>query len=231
MRKFFSLMLLLATVSAFTACSDDDDDPAPYYKDLSLNAGESYVLEDVSNWESAEPLIASVSNGIVSAIRVGQTTISNGKSSFDVTVNPTCNLYEEPFLQWGASISTVTEYMRAKKYTMHSSSSELITYNGKNKETLIEYFFKEEKLYGVAVAVKFTSATSEEVALYLKERYIPMQSDNEYIYLMSIDKKTVVVLSVESGYYLIMYLDKSLSNTSTLSKSIGAKLNFTLPIE
>ncbi len=122
MKKVFLLLLLIPGL--FISCSSDDD------KDkISLNKNEltmnyedketlilSFSNDDLSKkdykWSSSNENVATVNNrGYVEAVRVGEAILTveyqDLKAQCKVTVEPTVNLYQEPYLEYGAGKSTI----------------------------------------------------------------------------------------------------------------------------
>lgn len=86
MKKLRTLLLLsmvALTVAFFSSCSSDDDDSSKF-KDVTLTAGSSQMLnsgEDLT-WKSENSFIAEVVNGEIKAYRVGETKVASNKGSF-----------------------------------------------------------------------------------------------------------------------------------------------------
>ena len=140
MKKLLIIFSLVFAALAFVSCGSDKEDE-PNYPNKTMMASETYTIPGKNGvWTSDNQLIASVSNGIVTAERVGETTIRNGSKSFKVTVTGKYNTFKEPCLKWGASKSTVKSFMSG--YTMQSEDDENIFYKGKYREALTGYMFR-----------------------------------------------------------------------------------------
>ncbi len=218
MKKILSISFaILGMLTIFTACSNDDDD-TPKYDDITLAAGEYYVIEGEKNWLSEEPLIASISENTINAKRVGKTKISNEKSSFNVTVTPKYNLYYEPCMQWGASKSTVNSFM--KGYELNQQDTEGISYYGKGAVEMYAYLFKNNKLTSSAVLLD-AEKYLEAVANFINERYVYTleDEDNYAFYFVNIEKDMAVMVSLNSlggnVYIMVLYYPVDLSDAKT----------------
>jgi len=184
-----------------------------------MMAGETYTIPGKDGvWTSDNQLIASVSNGIVKAERVGQTTIRNGSKSFKVTVNGKYNTFKEPCLQWGASKSTVKSFMSG--YTLQSEDDESIFYKGKYREALTGYMFKSSGLYVSTVMLLTSSVSTDELAAFLNERYIYVtQNSREYYFAYATpDEKNVVLLQLTIINSQVVYM-VSYGSVSTSSNA------------
>ena len=77
MKKFFLLFSLMVVSLAVVSCGSDEDEPN--YANQTMVAGDTYTIPGkIKDWTSDNDLIASVSNGIVTAERVGETYIRSG---------------------------------------------------------------------------------------------------------------------------------------------------------
>lgn len=190
-----TLVLICLPFAAFTSCGDDADDNQSM--NLTLNAGETHDIGKGSNWKSANPLVASVSGSTIKAHCVGNTTIGSGSSNIKVTVKATHFDFNDPCLQWGASKSSVKSYM--SKYSLLNETSTLLGYDGSGKTHLYAYIFENGKLNVSSILVK--SSYVSDITTYLKERYYPIQSKDDVIYMIDAKQETAALVSVyTSGY-------------------------------
>lgn len=218
MKKLLIIFSLMFTAMTFVSCGSDKEDE-PNYTNQTLQVGQTYAIPGGSDgWTSDNNLIASVSSVGVKAERVGETTIRNGGKSFKVTVTGKYNTYKEPCLKWGASKSTVKNFMSG--YTLQSEDNDNIIYKGKYREALTGYMFKSGGLY-LSTVVLFTSDVStEELAAFLNERYIYVtQSATEYYFAYATpDEKNVVVLQLTTissqVVYMVSYGSISISSSA-----------------
>jgi len=210
--KLYALVCVILCSSALlVSCGSDDDDKK--FDDVILTAGQSYTIPSGSSisWTSSNELIAKVSNGVVSALRVGEVKITSSEGSFKVTVNASLDLYREPYLQFGASKSSVKSYMSG--YTLSDEDDEALIYDGKGIEAYQLYTFKNSAMNAAAVIVYVSAVSTSDLATYLSERYVYLgtTSDSEIMMLKSIDEK--VVIGVTAKYlnkkpiYMILYAD------------------------
>lgn len=217
------MLLLVATCIPFTSCSKDDDnekEQGPKYNDITIIAGSTYTIENGSNWTSEEPLIAEVSGNVITAKIVGQTTIRNDKYSFTVTITPRYNLYKDPYLVWGASMSSVKSYMNG--FTLAVNDSESLMYDGKGGAEVYMYLFENNKLTSSAVLVD-AEKYNERLAEFLFERYIFVNADDEEFIVTFINVEKNMAVSVQytiingSIFAMVMYFPVSLDEAKTRS--------------
>ena len=191
-----TFVLICLPLATFTACGDDADDDNQSMS-LTLNAGQTHNIGKGSNWKSANPLVASVSGSTIKAYCEGNTTISSGSSNIKVTVKATHFDFNDPCLQWGASKSSVKSYM--SKYDLLNETSTQLGYNGSGKTYMYAYMFENGKLNGSSILVK--STYSNDITTYLKERFYPIQSKDEAIYMIDAKQETAAIVTVyTSGY-------------------------------
>ena len=218
MKKLLIILSFVFATLTFVSCGSDKEDE-PNYPNKTMMAGETYTIPGKNGvWTSDNQLIASVSNGIVTAERVGETTIRNGLKSFKVTVTGKYNTFKEPCLKWGASKSTVKSFMSG--YTLQSEDDENIFYKGKYREALTGYMFRSGGLY-ISTVVLFTSSVgTDELAAFLNERYVYVtQNSSEYYFAYATpDEKNVVVLQLTTisseVVYMVSYGSVSISSSA-----------------
>jgi len=227
--SMFVCAILCCTVF-ITSCGSDDDDKIKF-DDVTLTAGQSYTIPSGSSisWTSSNDLIATVSSGVVKALRVGEARITSSEGSFNVTVNASLNLYREPCLDFGASMSTVKSYMSG--YTLSSEDDESLIYEGKGIEVLQLYMFENGAMKGVGIPIYMSSVSAEDLATYLSERYVYIGKGDELLMLQSIDEK--VIIGVKAQYlnkkaaYMVIYADAASASSSSapLIEKMGEQLN------
>ena len=117
-------------------------------------------------------------------------------------------IYQEPYTNWGASISQTKSYMSG--YTIYDENATTLSYYGKDKESLILYSFNNSKLVSVGVAVAKYNTTESDLDSQLRKNYtfVGKASDGDYLYYSS-DGKTLVILSNndDDSADLIAYID------------------------
>jgi len=215
---------------AFVSCGSDEEDE-PNYANQTMVAGDTYTIPGkIKDWASDNELIASVSNGIVTAERVGETIIRSGSKSFKVSVTGKYNTFKEPYTQWGASQSAVKSYMTG--YTLFKETNEVLYYTGLNKEMGYGYSFTNSALSSSYVILQMTSVTSDEMVAYLAERYVyvTMDEDDYYFGFVTPDKKTIVILQLQSNsgqlYYFVYYTSASSANAAPAQAMMMMKQHF-----
>ncbi len=232
MKTTFIHFMILAVTLSFISCDKDKKDEPYTYKDITLFAGESATIQNGETlaWTSSNEAIASVSNGTVQAERVGEATISSGSNSFKVTVKGKYDLYEMPCLSWGASMSTVKDFMF--DYSLYNSTSTGLVYEGKNYKgakyaDYYMYLFENNQLTYPAVLV--SSDHTSILGDYLAERYIYVTSTDDYIGMVSVNSDMLITVTVEyllNHYYcLVMY------GSYTSESAPAYESNRTLPFE
>lgn len=185
------------------------------YQDVSLNCKQTYTIEIGENveWSSSNEYIASVSGNVVKAERVGEVTISSAKGSFKVSVNGTLNAYKIPCLEWGASKSTVKNFMKGS--TLDEETATELTYSGRGAQFLTMYTFENNGLVASGVGLNGDYIDSENLIDFMLENYVPVSADEENysFYFITPDNKTVIGLSLKvSGHtlvYIIVYIPRS----------------------
>ena len=171
----------------------------------------------------------------MTAERVGETIIRSGSKSFKVSVTGKYNTFKEPYTQWGASQSAVKSYMTG--YTLFKETNEVLYYTGLNKEMGYGYSFTNSALSSSYVILQMTSVTSDEMVAYLAERYVyvTMDEDDYYFGFVTPDKKTIVILQLQSNsgqlYYFVYYTSASSANAAPTSTSTAtAKIKISLVV-
>lgn len=150
-----------------------------------------------------------------------------------ITPTPTSSLtFKEPSTNWGATVSSVKSYMSG--YTLKNDIQQgtnvyWMQYNGKDDEMLYEYDFSSSTTGLKESIVVFDSddVTIDDLKAYFKQsdKYGEPSYDSEYnVYVtISKDEKTGVVISENSGIWLVEYI-----NISSLSAKMKAprKMDF-----
>jgi len=224
--RFIGMVLMAVLVSvSFAACSSDDDDDSVNFKNMQMTAGTSTSIENGKgiDWKSENEYIATVSDGTVNALRVGTVKITSEKGSFTVTVSPSSDLYEEPYMKWGSSASSVKSYMSG--YTLANETSTGLLYNGKGGATYYAYVFENSGLKYSAVYIP--TSYVDELAEFINERYIYATKGDDYTAHLSVDKKVAVFVSAtrlnSKYYYQVVYMDFTSSSSSKASTRANSK--------
>lgn len=209
-KKLFMLMAILIPAMAFTACGDDDKDE-PNVPNQTLNVGQTYTIPADGTWVSDNDLIASIDGKTVKGVRVGEVSIRNGGQSFNVTVNPTITLFKDPYLNFGANTQSVKNAMSGFEFVAEENGT--LSYIDEANSVIYGYSFENSKLkISMVIAVK-SFASAKEMGEMLAERYVFVTTKDDYIGMVSPDKKMLVVLmiKVQSGkaVYVISYAPAS----------------------
>lgn len=223
-KQFFSLLAILATLIFVTSCSKDSDsdlsNPSLDKSNITLYASEEAKLTytgNTCNWSSDNELVATVSNGVVTAKHVGTTTIHANNLTCQVTVKPKYLTYVEPCILWGSSKSLVKSYMQG--YTLKGEESNSLGYIGKGNVNGYAYMFDNNGLKSSAFVVSLLNSIN--ISDFLLERYwvIDMKEDidgNLTSYLGSVDLKTYIVLNIKKDGVIVDYISsESLKKIST----------------
>lgn len=215
MKKLFILFAVLLPCFVFVSCGDEDDEDYNITsKSFTMYAHKSQAFNYSGEWVSSNPLIAYVKEGKLHSGCIGEATISQGKTSFKVSVIPYYGgIYNEPCLEWGASMSKVKSFMSG--YTLYDSSSTTLAYKGKLKEKYITYMFENSRLVTSGVFVPL-SCNAEDLIGFLSERYVYVGKQTGYYTFFTLDQKTIIMMDVsEKGYYSIVYIDFETASNGT----------------
>lgn len=209
MKKLF---LILSMSMLFMACSDDKDDYTGQIPSaISLYVGETQKIDAVGA-KSSNEFVASVSNkGEVRAEHVGTARISAGfQRHCTVTVKPKYNIYPDPYIKWGASISDVIRVAG----TPTKQESAKLTYKISDT-TVIMYEFKQGGLSSVAVGLtnSISILTASQLVYFMGERYLPIDSSSGMYtfvdgYTMQ-SATTLISFTYKNPLWLVAYLPLS----------------------
>lgn len=227
MKKVFYLIALVFGL-ALTACGGDDE-PELKFEDVTLQYEQTYTIPNGKNttWSSSNELIASVEGTTVTANKVGEAIISSDKGSFRVTVTPTLHVFVEPCLQWGANVNTVKSFMASKlsSLTLSKETEDALTYSS-SATKVYTYVFEAGQLTSSAVGLNSDYVSSEAMADFMIERYVPVtmdQSSNTF-YFISPDKKNVIMFAITSSGRTIIYLVAYAKYTPSRSVDISPEI-------
>ncbi len=125
---------------------------------------------------------------------------------------PINKLFEEPYIKWGASQSTVKNHMSSKGYSLYESESTMIVYEGKYSEELIMYSFDSGKLVQASLAFDDTNVKFSQLNSVLKNDYELVSEDGESVLYATADFLTAIMLSssvLDNGViaHYIYYID------------------------
>ncbi len=205
-KKILLFLAMMMSAMALTSCGGDDDDSKdePSVPDQTVKVGQSFTIPVAGNWASDNKLIAEVEGNTVTGNLVGTTYVRDGGSAFQVTVKPTITLFADPCLKFGASKSTVKQFMSG--YDLVDESTSQLIYA--SQEVIgYSYDFENGKLTMATVLAEYT--TTSQMANFLAQRYIPVLNEDNYIVMITPDKKVMVLFMISrvSGrmVYLISY--------------------------
>lgn len=202
MKKELSMMLIIASLLCLSSCSKDEDEMTISTDYVEIYVEDTYSLtcskKDVT-WTTDNKLIASVTDGLIKGIHVGETMIHVEDLTCRVKVKPKYNMFTEPSKNFGASMTTIKNYMSG--YTLRSEGSDYITYYGKGKTLVYSYLFKAGKMEMSAFTVDVTDCV--DLVHFLEERYLLMDakkmSNSNYQYgFLSLDTKYAIICDVST---------------------------------
>jgi len=231
MKNLLIILSLMLTSLAFVSCGSDKEDE-PNYTNQTMQVGNTYTIPGKDlGWTSDNELIASVANGIVTAEHVGETTVRNGSKSFKVTVTPKYNTFKEPYMNFGASMSSVKSFMSG--YTLNQEKSETLLYDGRFPVMYYLYTFKNAGMYLSSAIIKSSSVDTDEMVEFMKERYVfvTMDQSKYYFAFLSPDKKMMVILQLDTLNYQVVYevvyaaYNSASSALAQAAKMMKAQLN------
>ena len=210
--KWAVLPTMILGLFTVTSCSSDDDDSGQ--KNVTMKVGDTYTIKSGSNWSVDNEYVAEITGSTIKATLVGEATVSNGTSSFKLTVDPKTILWKDPYMKWNASKSQVKTAM--SKYELLTENDDQLIYNGKDKADYYGYQFQNGKLYSSMV---FTSYLEDEFNDFLKERFILIGSNDETltIYFTDYSMKYIVIAMFteieDVPYCIVGYGDASEVNS------------------
>lgn len=216
-KLFYGVCLLIACVCLLPSCGGDDDmeemvppTASETFSDRIMYSGDTYTLPSSGAWRSSNERVAKVSDGQVIALTLGTARIYDGTRSFYVTVKARYNLYREPCLTWGASLSSVQSFM--SDYTYVGSTSGVYTYAGRDKEYRMFYQFTSGSLAKSEVYLRPRDVSSSVLTSFLTERYIIVDVEDNYTGMVTPNLRTLVVFLYDNGgYYDVIYAPESSS--------------------
>lgn len=191
-------LLTIAFALLAFACSKDDIQLHDTH--IRLIAGQTQQLRysGSGKWSSQEPLIATVENGLVEALRVGTTHIQFGNSKCTVEVYPKYTYYIEPFLDWGANYSTYETLMIDSGCTEISHNATVALWLHEDTNTMYSCLLSDGKIKSTLIMTSLIMA--EYCVNYLLERYVALGAVSGYGVLLSIDGKSGITITTQSDY-------------------------------
>lgn len=213
-------MTFVLLVMSFTACTKDDEfTPSLDKVEIELYTDETSKLTyngGKCTWTSENPLIASVENGLVTAVHVGETVVKANEASCKVIVKPRYNKYYEPYIGFGGSIDQVKQHM--KDYELYQETDENLAYIDRNTGIIYIYLFENGALTSSMFSVEYSEM--EYLLSFLLERYVPVSYEGTTFIFISPDKSLGVGVEISTSYILIGYLPFSTEeSTENIQKS------------
>ncbi len=246
MRKVLLLSSIFVMAICFYSCGDSDEPqtPKPELKieksSYTLNpddvtqisfTGDEELLNELE-WDSDNEFVATIDKGLIYTEKVGKATITSSSGHIiHVEVSPNYNVYEEPSVDFGASMSTI----KAKYGTPYSSSSDALIYKTNNSSApYVMYVFTDGKLYFSSVILKNSTSVMADVTEFLLERYIVLSVDEDDLTVILCHckgKKNSPTINYGVGLYLyydalkcpvVFYLPYTESKSRTATPLIDA---------
>ncbi len=236
MKKFnlWGIILVYVMSSTFMACGGDDGNDSlivnPGNISMYFEGTRQLSAEGATSWFSEDEFVATVNNaGLVKGGHVGTTNVfaRNGSAMGKciVTIIPKYNLYDNPILEWGASMNTIKS-KETHEYLSSSSTNSLGYDYSKNGHTaLLLYNFNNNQLESVGVIMKLSEYGN--AGDHLLERYQPVAAEKTnysilFIDAMTLDKaKNVIGLQTatisNSTVTMIMYMQNNSDSRVSMS--------------
>ena len=197
MKCKISSALLFITVllsSVFISCKEDKSEFL-HFENVKMTVGDTYEIPDGENftWE-CDDTIAEIDGHKIFAKEVGYTQVytnSKGFYSFDLYIFPV-QLFEQPCMEWGATINTVKEYMGDRNILLETDSC--IVYDKSHKELWTCYEFKNGKLDYAEINIAMQDITMDEyINFFNYEYYYQFINENKNImYYVTKDHNTLI---------------------------------------
>jgi hypothetical protein len=189
-----------------TSCSGDDE-PKTKFSDVTLTVGQTTIIKDAEKytWVSSNDRIASIDGNILSALHVGTASLVSDNGSFKVVVKGSSQLYLEPCLEFGSTSSKVKTWMsnNISGALLGSEGSNSLIYENTDIAWLYYYGFENNKLNTSAVLVTYTY--TEELATFLKERYIVVSVDSSDYTIGFVSPEMDLVVLLQPYYYNLSF--------------------------
>ena len=230
--KKLSLVLMAVLAFTFVGCEgwldipdpepEPDPEPDPVEEALinlvtteaTLHYGETFQIEAECEtpitYTSENEFYATVSeDGLVTAGFVGSTSIlleTEGDSqTFEVTIEPTSELYAEPEIEFGETRDAIIERFG----TPDEENEEAVLYGSYAENTMLMVVFEEDVVAYYAVIV--SADLEEEMNAFLGERYMYYGEDEGlkiYINALDVADCTLIVGEqfLEEIYLMAMYM-------------------------
>lgn len=175
MKKFFGLMLLLATMVGVSSCGQENED---FENQVQLSKTSYTMYSDATTtiqgsgltnatWSSDNEYVAIANGDKLSSNKIGSTVLYCNGKKISVIVKPRYSLYTEPDMSWGSSKSSII----SKYGTPYYNNGNTIFYKTSNSDVpLIAYMFDERGLYSCGVVAQLSAGS--RLVDFLDERYV-----------------------------------------------------------
>ncbi|MFD2522548.1 hypothetical protein [Emticicia soli] len=217
LRKFTFLALIAVS------CAKDDNSPLvisdveinlKYDKQhqYSIKRGNKTLDNSAVKWELNDKNLGTMgTDGLFKARKVGTShvnvTYNGALAQGNINVTPYSNLFTEPIMKFGSSMSDI-KYLEKRKKIAETNNG--IMYEGENsKIQRVAYVFDNDKLITALVIFKSTTAVAEEAGLFYKERYPKVVIGDPYIIFVDDDKIKIVGIGVDDDYGLVAIYARS----------------------
>ena len=211
-------LLLLAT-----ACKKDEKDPTLTLDkttfELTYHQTNQITANVACTWVSSDSTVATVKNGLVVALKIGETIITaktaSGQTAIcHIKVNSRGELYTEPFYKFEASMTYVkSNEMRVLEF----EETDALGFTGENNNILgMLYVFEDGKLFAAdAVLNSIVGLTAAKE--FIEERYSFVENEDGYpIYVDQNENYLYVNIDADLGLnvlYFRMYKKSSRLNS------------------
>ena len=208
------LLILFLSTSLFSCGNDEPKSSIPATQNVYV--GSHFNIGDDGNWVSSNKFVATVEDGFVKGVHVGECVISNGKQICIITVIPTSHFIEEPTIEWGISKDQII----SKYGDDYTSSREIIGYLTNYPETtpLVMFGFINNWLSASAILV--STKYTDQMVDFLIERYQPIKMDGYDSYFVNgyTPESTTLATKVSllnDDYWNVIYVPYSSSRLSS----------------
>ncbi|MBQ2979026.1 MAG: hypothetical protein IJE18_02795 [Bacteroidaceae bacterium] len=231
-RTFFLTAIVVITLSLMSFSCEKETTQGLNKDKIEMLTNETYQLTYNAGecvWLSEQPLIASVENGLVTAHLVGKTNVCANDDACSVIVNPRYNTFREPLMGVDVTVEAVQQYMKDYDLLENEGGEEgVYAYISKDNTTMYTYSFNGPILEMAYVVLPEVSA--EEVALFLKERYLPLDEEIEEAFI-SIDQQVMVGFLSDMGMNLVVYINVPAGQGFPEYESNMAKARQLIPVQ
>lgn len=212
-------LLLAATVVALllTGCRKEDN-----YNYVSLDkhtvemrTGDTRKIHVISGdpdnvvWQSANEFVASVTDGEISGLRIGQTQVVCNNAAVSVTVKGRIDLYDEPMdnLRWGMTKEQLVTLLGVPG----KIADNILTYNVVSSVNSFKSYEFDRNNRLITASITVAKDKTSQLDDFLAERYMLINSGDshsrDYINSLKYSTASMVVsrTSYDENYWLVSY--------------------------